>query len=137
MHASQSSEAPDIPRKYGGGRERVSPAVMRKGVLGPGVCSAQLRLHLCPLPLILHFSVMPPRWVATCFYRDLPQGQTVISLPHMAFCTFGIICGKLSPQSMFFLTQQAPWVGVGARCSLRNLEYLLRMNFNTAQINHM
>lgn len=56
----QSNAILDIPKKYGGGRGKGSPAVMRKDALRPRVCGAQLRLHLSPLPLILYFSVMAP-----------------------------------------------------------------------------
>lgn len=57
---SQSSEAPGILEKYTRGREKMSPPVKRKNALRHRVCLAFPGLHLCPVPLTLYFSAMPP-----------------------------------------------------------------------------
>ena len=65
-----------------------------KYVLRPGVCGVPLRLHLCLLPLSLYCTVKSPGQVTMFVYRDLLQGQIMISILHVAFCAFEVICRR-------------------------------------------
>lgn len=115
------------------GREKVRPSVMRKK-------HEECAVHTwgCIFVLfLLSFSAMRPGQITVFVYKDVLRGQIVIFTPYVAFCAFGVICGKLSPQLLFLPNAAYSLVRVGSRGCLQNLEYLLQTNFDVAQTKHM